>query len=307
MSKKASADSRLAGKPVGNGSLKEGLRVNKRKGSLQKSSDTYRSLIENLQEVVFSIDLRGRFTYINPCIEQLSGYKVEQVIGSTFEQFIYPDDLSGLKSSFKRTLAGQSESYEFRVLDSNGKVRHVRTSSSLIRENGKAVGLTGVMIEITGHKRTEQDLLDAAAKYHTLIEQIPAAVYTDAIDELSSTIYISPQIEKFSGYTPENWIADPGLWSTIIHPEDRERVLAKHQETNRTSKRFLLEYRIIAKDGHVVWVRDEATILHDGKGKPMCWQGVMLDITEQKVAEVALRQRAEELAALQATVLDLAV
>ncbi len=142
-------------------------------------------------------------------------------------RFIYPDDLPGLKSSFKRTLAGQPEPYEFRILDKNGKILHVHTSSRLIQEDGKAVGLTGVMVEITDLKKTEQALLEAEAKYHTLIEQIPAAVYTDAIDELSSTVYISPQIEKLSGYTPEEWIADPALWGNIIHPEDRERVLSR--------------------------------------------------------------------------------
>ena len=169
------------------------------------------------------------------------------------------------------------------------------------------VGLTGVMVEITGQKRTEQALLDAEAKYQAIIEQIPAAVYTDAVDELSSTIYISPQIEQLSGYTPEEWMNDPSLWVNIIHPEDRQRVLGDHQKTNKTGKRFLIEYRLITKDGRIAWIRDEATLLHDSKGSPQCWQGVMLDITEQKVAEIALRSRAEELAAFQATVMDLAI
>ena len=161
--------------------------------------------------------------------------------------------------------------------------------------------------EETELKQTRQALQEAEAKFHTLVEQIPAAVYTDAIDKLSSTLYISPQIERLSGYTPEEWIADPGLWGKIIHPEDRETVRYEHLETNRTGNRFLSEYRLIARDGRIVWVRDEAAIVLDSKGKPLHWQGVMLDITEQKQAEVALHKRAEELTAFQATMLDLAV
>jgi PAS domain S-box-containing protein/putative nucleotidyltransferase with HDIG domain len=306
MSKKVSPDSRLVKKPVRKSPKKEGSRSKKRGESQQGSGNIYRALIENFHEVLFSIDLQGRFTYINPVIEQLTGYKVDQVIGGSFERFIYPDDLPGLTSSFKRTLADQPESYEFRILDGDGKILYMRSSSHLIQEEGKAVGLTGVMVEITKLKQTEQALLEAEAKFHTLVEQIPAAVYTDAIDDGSSTVYFSPQIEKLTGYSPEEWIADPALWSNIIHPEDREMVLAEHQETNQTGERFLIEYRLIARDGRVVWVRDEATILHDSKGKAICWQGVMLDISEQKQAEVALRQRAEELAAFRATVLDLA-
>jgi PAS domain S-box-containing protein len=263
--------------------------------------------MENLQEVVFTTDLQGHFTYINPIIEQFTGYKIDQVLGGTFKRFIHPDDFPGLKSSFKRAQGGLSGSCEFRILHKDGKILHVHTSSRLIKEDGRGVGLTGVMVEITDLKNNEQVLLEAEAKYHTLIDQIPAAVYTVAIDEPGSTLYISPQIEKLSGYTPEEWIADPALWDKIILPEDHKKVRAERRKTNRTGKRFLSEYRLIARDGYVVWVRDEATLLKDTKGEPLCWQGVMLDISEKKQAEMALRQRVEELAALQATVLDLAV
>jgi len=306
MSKKDSSDSRFVRIPVQNSLPKAISRSKKRGESLQGSGDIFRTLIENFHEVVFTMDLQGRFTYINQVIEKLTGCKVDQVVGSTFKRFIYLDDLPGLTSSFKRTLAGQPEPYEFRILSGNGEILHVHSSSSLIQEDGKAVGFAGVMIEISKLKQAEQAVLETEGKYHTLVEQIPAAVYSDAIDDPSKTICISPQIERISGYTPEEWIANSDLWANIIHPEDLEKVWAEHLETNRTGERFLVEYRMIARDGHVVWVRDEATILHDSKGKPLCWQGVMLDISEQKQAEVTLLQRTEELAAFQATALDLA-
>src|SRR3990170_2439785 len=110
-------------------------------------------------------------TYQKDPDKKLSGYRVDQIIGKSFEQFIYPDDLPGLQSSFQRTLSGHPESYEFRVLDKDGKILHVHTSSRFIQENGKAVGLTGVMIDITKIKHTERALFDTEAKYHSLIEQ----------------------------------------------------------------------------------------------------------------------------------------
>ncbi len=209
-----------------------------------------------------------------------------------------PDSRLLKKTDRKSPLKGASRSKQ--------RGKNQQKSSRSIQEDGEAMGLTGVMSETTKIKQTEQALLEAEAKYHTLIEQIPAAVYTDAIDELSSTLYISPQIKKLSGYSPEEWISDPSLWGRIIHPEDRENVWRNHKETNRTGERFLSEYRWIARDGRVVWIRDEATIVHNSNGEPLCWQGVMLDITEQKQAEIALRKRAEELSAFQATVHDLA-
>jgi PAS domain S-box-containing protein len=308
MNKKMSPDeSRLVKKPVRKNPGKEISQSKKRGASRLPGPGGYvRADIENLNEVVFTLDLQGQCTYVNPVIEQLSGYKIDQVVGVPYDRFIYPDDLPGLTASFKRALAGQPGPYEFRILDREGMIRHVHASSRLLQEDGKTVGLTGVIVEITGLKQTEQALLEAEAKFHTLVEQIPAAVYTDAIDDLSSTLYISPQIEKISGFTPEEWIADPAIWGNIIHPDDRERVWSEHLETNRSGERFLSEYRLIARDGRAVWVRDEAIILTDSKGKPLYRQGVMLDITEQKQSELALRQRAEELTAFQATVLDLA-
>jgi PAS domain S-box-containing protein/putative nucleotidyltransferase with HDIG domain len=306
MSKKAAPVSKSAGKTVSKRAGKGPPRSKKQGASLQDSGGINRGTRDNLDDVFFTQDLQGRFTSIHPAVEQLTGYKADQIVGSTFERFIHPKDFPGLKSSFKRSLAGQPESYEFRILDRDGKIIHVHTSSCAIREAGKAVGLSGVIVEITKLKQTEQALLEAEAKFHSLIEHIPAAVYTAAIDKTSSTLFISPQIEKISGYTPEEWTADPAMWGKIIHPEDRKVVWAEHQESKRTGKRFLSEYRMIARDEHVVWVRDEATIQHDPKGKALCWQGVRLDISEQKQAEAALRQRAEELAAFRANTLDLA-
>jgi two-component system phosphate regulon sensor histidine kinase PhoR len=203
MSKKPSTDSRSKRNPGLENSGNGDSNSKPRGGNQAGSSDIYQTLIENLNEVVFSIDLQGTFTFISPVIEQLSGYKVEQVVGKTFDTFVYPEDLPGVKSSFKHTMTGHPEPYEFRAFDRNHVIHNVHTSSHLIQENGKPIGITGVMLEITDRKTTEQALLDSETKYHTLVEQIPAAVYTDSIDEMSTTLYMSPQITRLSGYTPE--------------------------------------------------------------------------------------------------------
>jgi diguanylate cyclase (GGDEF)-like protein/PAS domain S-box-containing protein len=130
-----------------------------------------------------------------------------------------------------------------------------------------------------------QRLQVAEAKYRLLVEQIPVVTYIDAIDPESSTVYMSPQIEDLLGYAPEEWMSDPRMWEKVLHPDDRERVLAEHVRTNATGEPFRDEYRLIAKDGRVVWVRDEASIVSEGKGAERFWQGVIVDITERKRAE----------------------
>jgi len=218
---------------------------------------------------------------------------VDQVIGKPFEHFIYPDDLPGLTSSYKRTLAGHPESYEFRILDRNGKILHVHTSSRSIQENGKAIGLTGVMVEITEQKKTEQTMLEAEAKYHTLVEQIPAIVYTDSAEQIGQTYYISPQIKTMMGYDPDEWALNNDLWTKAIHPDDRERVMAEYNRTFETGEPFTIEYRMTSNAGQIVWIRDEAVLVRDQSGRPLFWQGIMLDLTERKQAELALEESEE--------------
>ncbi len=132
--------------------------------ALHRSEEKYRALVENLSDVIFTVDLHGHFTYISPVIKQHTGFLTNQIIGMPFAHFIHPDDLAGLVSSFERSLNGQLESYEFRLLSSDGTVRHVHTSSRQLMEEGKLVGLTGIMSDITERKKAEEELLKAKEK-----------------------------------------------------------------------------------------------------------------------------------------------
>jgi PAS domain S-box-containing protein len=131
------------------------------------------------------------------------------------------------------------------------------------------------------------------ARYRSMIESAPAYFYL-AGPEDSSTLYRSPQAATILGYADEDWNTNPDLWSQILHPDDRQRVLSEFAECGRGGKPFRCEYRLLTKTGELRWVRDHATLLRDPSGPGMIVQGVVLDITEQKVAELAAdRARAE--------------
>jgi diguanylate cyclase (GGDEF)-like protein/PAS domain S-box-containing protein len=140
----------------------------------------------------------------------------------------------------------------------------------------------------TGAAERERELSrlqDAEARYRSLVEGTPVVTYIDAVDRHSSTIYMSPQVLGLVGYGPDEWIARPDLWERLLHPDDRARVMAEHARTNATGEPFRMEYRIVPRDGGVVWVRDEAILVRDARGRPRFWQGVMVDITERKRTE----------------------
>jgi two-component system sensor histidine kinase UhpB len=138
--------------------------------------------------------------------------------------------------------------------------------------------------------------------YRTLVEQIPMVTYIAPLDKVKGTLYISPQIEALLGYSPEEWLADPGLWVQRIQPEDRDRVLAEVQNGRLNSEglAFRTEYRILARGGAVLWLRDEAITVKNERDEPEFLQGIMFDVTDRKRFEEQLKdshERMRELAA----------
>jgi diguanylate cyclase (GGDEF)-like protein/PAS domain S-box-containing protein len=133
---------------------------------------------------------------------------------------------------------------------------------------------------------------DVARRYRTLIEQLPLVVYVDALDATSSNIFTSAQVEPLLGYTTTEWADDANLFVRVLHPDDRDRVLAAHAHTHATNEPLSIEYRLIAKDGHIVWIRDEGVVVVDDDHHRLYLQGYLLDITSERTAQEQLRQMA---------------
>ncbi|MBA2411054.1 MAG: EAL domain-containing protein [Gammaproteobacteria bacterium] len=126
--------------------------------------------------------------------------------------------------------------------------------------------------------------------YRALIEHIPVVTYITAFDERATLHYVSPQIEDLLGYTPEEWLAEPDAMLSSVHADDRARVLAAKARSDAILEPVSLEYRLIARDGRVVWVRNEGVVVRDEDGKVQTWQGFLLDITAQRDLEAQARQ-----------------
>ena len=126
---------------------------------------------------------------------------------------------------------------------------------------------------------------EAEAKYRALVEQIPAVVYLDPIDENSDSIYVSPQVVTLLGVDQQEWLTDPYCWRRHVHPEDLDRVWEEYEDAFNNHTTLNHEYRMVHEDGTVRWVLEQAYPIVDGAGEPWLIQGVIFDITARKVAE----------------------
>lgn len=142
---------------------------------------------------------------------------------------------------------------------------------------------------------TRRSRHEAELRYKLLVEQLPIIVYVNPVDKMSSTIYVSPQIQTMLGYLPEEWLSDPEFWQKRIHPDDREAVLMGVERSDLTSQPFDMEYRMLARDGRVVWFQDQTVLVRNKNGEPLYWQGLKFDITKRKQAEDEIRKLNAEL------------
>ena len=126
--------------------------------------------------------------------------------------------------------------------------------------------------------------------FQRLVEQLPVIVYSAEIGERGRWRYVSPQVEEILGYRPEDFIRDPGLWASLLHPDDRQRALALETEEHLGNRETApAEYRMFRRDGEVVWMHDEAVLEAGEEGVPI-WHGVLYDVSGRKETELELQR-----------------
>jgi PAS domain S-box-containing protein len=151
--------------------------------------------------------------------------------------------------------------------------------------------------ELAERTRAEEQLRAAERRFRTLVEEIPAIVYSEEFAVGGARQYINRQVQVLFGFTPEE-CSQANFWKTAVHPDDLERVLAEEARCEQTGEPFRMEYRCFTKSGEVKWVRDQCVLVRDEAGKPLFWQGVSVDITDTKRALEQEREVAQRLRAL---------
>jgi PAS domain S-box-containing protein len=257
----------------------------------------YRTLVEQIPAITYmEVHEAGtptgqRTTYVSPQATRILGHAPSEFVRDPelWRKLRHPADRPVVLAA-ERTAEVTRRPFhaEYRMFTRDGRMLWFRDESVIVENPGAAGTLwQGVMFDITSEKEAEEQARSAELRYRSLVETLPAVVYVDELNERASNVYTSPQSERLLGYTPGEWRED--LWVRILHPEDHDRCVESQRQHVGSGAPFDETYRLIAKDGREVWVRDVAVVVLDEDGTPLYSQGFLLDITAQKRAELDLQ------------------
>jgi PAS domain S-box-containing protein len=262
---------------------------------LDATEQSFRALIENIPDVVWTSDKNGDSFYLSPNVEQVYGFTADEMIKDSANLWlgrIHPEDCQMVIGALERLFDfGEKFDVEYRIQRKDGAWIwvHDRAMRTYMKDGVKCVD--GIFSDVTRRKNSEVALRESEERFRQLAENITEVFWmTDPAK--NRIIYISPAYENVWGRTCASLISSPREWIEAIHPEDRDRVM-EAAVSKQTKGSYDEEYRIVRPDGQVRWIRDRAFPLKNATGENYRVVGVALDITDQKRAEREIRDLAK--------------
>lgn len=253
------------------------------------------AVIERAPVGIGVVDLDGYTPLTNAHLRRMLGYTAEEFAAVPFSAYSHPDDDARNQQLWDRMVAGEIDHFamEKRFVRKDGSLVWAELTVSLVRDGLPEPYAIGMSQDITVRKRLEAELRAAELRSRLLVERVPAVVYISEPGAAGAWHYVSPQIERMLGYTPDEWLADATLWFSRIHPEDREGVLDRTVEIMSSDHGQLTSstYRLTHRDGRTLWVRDDSVVLRDPSGRA-AFHGVIVDVTAEKALEAQLEHQA---------------
>jgi len=277
--------------------------ITARKGveeELRSTSAYLRAIVDSSPVAIVSMDLDGTVRSWNEGAERIFGWTEEEAVGR-FLPHVGPEHRAEFEALRDRLLEGRSSHVrvEIRRRRKDGSPVDLAQSFAPLRDAlGRVTGMVAIQEDVTEQKRSRAQAAEVEERYRTLVEQIPAVTFVDEIVTVGervefTTVYVSPQVETMLGYDRGRYAAER-MWATILHPLDAEPILRAAAEHVDRREPIDTEYRLVAADGRIVWVREQSMPLPQRTGR-MFWQGVLYDITATKETELMLRNSEAEL------------
>ncbi len=265
---------------------------------LREREEQYQSVVDNVKEVIFQTDVNGYWTFLNPAWSEITGFAIAQSIGTFFCDYVHPDDRQRNLEQFQALIEGKKEycRLEVRYLTKSGGYRWIEVVAQLTFDaNRRVIGTCGTLNDITERKQAEVALRESEERFRSLVAHIPGVVYRCACDADWTMEFISDVIEEISGYPAADFLHNQvRTFASAIAPQDRATVERVVLECLAQKQPYVLEYRLLHRDGSVRWVYEKGQGVFATNGSLLCLDGVIFDITEYKQTQENLQSREEQ-------------
>jgi len=254
-----------------------------------KTSDSLRRHTHAMNSAVDGmaiLDRGGVHSYVNAAFAHMMGYgDPQELIGKSWLDVYSEEDRDFAKAKIATALANVGKWFGAISVHRRDGTEFPMELAITALPNGETVCVSR---DIEDRRQADAARLHAEAKYRKLVEQVAAVSYIAQLGVHGQWLYVSPQVETMFGFSVDEWLADSRNWIQHIHLDDR-KVIDAAEEASRRGERFQAEYRVIRKDGRVIWVSDTAVVVPSADARPLM-EGVIVDITERKHLETQLQQ-----------------
>lgn len=261
--------------------VKANLRIVHTEKRLRVSEEKYRELVENLNDVLYTVNSDGIITYVSSAIHAVLGYTAAELTGDHFTRMVHPQDMNSIKTAFDDVISGKLHPSEYRMKKKDGTYCWVRTSSRPFFENNIVRGLQGILTNIDDRKKAEIALKfsETELKFAQKIAKIGSwywDIKTDLVDWSDQTydIFGAPHVTPSFDFE-----------KSFVHPDDAELWHNTVNVARKEGKAFNLDYRAIRSDGQIIWIHNESKTVFDKDGDFVGIRGIVQDITEKRQLE----------------------
>ncbi len=251
---------------------------------LAQQDDRFHRLAAGVDAVILELDRSGAVTYRNGRAVELLGDG-----DAVLADLVHADDREAVDDAWSRLLADGSTEVEHRVAGSAEHPVWLHAKGTLLRDRrGEPVGAYWLAFDVSDSRRLAEDVRISEQMHRAMVENVPVVSYRLSADA-GKLVYVSPQLEAVFGHGIQQWL-DAGIWDRWVHPEDRARVAEERAARMSEPVPLELEYRMITGDQRIVWVSDHDQPVCDEQRRVLSRQGVLVDITERRLAESAMRR-----------------
>ncbi len=266
--------------------------------ALSESEERFRSLVESATDAIIVADHRGHIVSWNQAASTLFGYTEEEVLGKPLTLLMparyhaaHQKGIQRLQSTGEAHLIGRI--VELEGLRKDGVEFPLELSLATWRTKSGAF-FSGIIRDVSERKRIHAALAASEERFRSLVSNIPGAVYRCACDPDWTMEFLSNAIEDLCGYPASDFLGNRvRSYASVIHPDDRTTVERKVLEAVARRQPYVIEYRLLRKDGEICWVYEKGQAVFDRSGQVLWLEGVVVDITDRKRAEDAQRESEE--------------